>query len=292
MSMGLKEILLRPLAMMSEKFDPDRMDAPQECGFFDRDALGTLKPFTRNMDFFHSRLRRMLQEHHGVRKWEYGTMLRGLPDLSGKDILDIGSGPSFLPGYLAHQFRSRVTVLDLPQPFTVETNELRRRLEHDGVTLKLGDMRDLPFKDGSFDIVLSISVIEHLSHSSDHENFPTRESFIDDTKRTLHQMYRVLRPDGWMYLTTDAYVPGRVDNDRWAGKMLDGEPYGAYPIDQIEKIFIHSLKEAGALFPYPTNYSVERLLESKRYSSYRNRFMTVFNLFAKKPSDNDRAESA
>ena len=96
-------------------------------------------------------------------------------------------------------------------------------------------------------------------------------------------MFRILKPGGWMYLTTDTYMPGQVDNDRWAGKMLDGEPYGAYPIDQIEEIFIHTLKDAGALFPYAMNYSMEHLLECKRRSCYRHRFMAVFNLFAQKP---------
>ena len=114
--MGLKDILLRQRALLCEKFGTKRIDTPQEWGFFDRESLGTLKPLTRltrNMELFHPRLCLMLQEHHGVRKWECGMMLRGLPDLADKNILYIGSGPSFLPVYLTQRFQSRVTVLDL-----------------------------------------------------------------------------------------------------------------------------------------------------------------------------------
>ena len=280
--MDLRGILLRRFKALSGEFGAAGFDVPVECGFYDRRTLGTLAPFTRDMERFHPKLRNMLKEHFGVRKWEYGMMIRGLPDLAGKDILDIGSGPSFLPVYLSRRIRSRVTVLDLPQPFTIESSEMTRRMEDAGVTLTIGDMRDMPFPDESFDVVTSISVIEHLSHSADHESFPARDSFFRDTKRTLLEMHRVLRPGGWIYLTTDAYIPGRVDRDLWAGKLLDGDPYGAYPIGMIGEIFLQPLREAGALFPYPANYGAERLLESQRWSSYRNRFMTVLNLFAQK----------
>ncbi len=281
--MGLMELLPDPLAMWVLKIGPGVPDSPPECGFYDRRSLGSLDPFTRGMERFHPKLRAMLREHFGIRKWEYGTMLRGLPDLSGKDVLDVGSGPSYLPAYLAAELRARVTVLDLPQPFTVETGDLVRRMEEAGVSLQLGDMREMPFDEGSFDLVISVSVIEHLSHSADHESFPPRAAFLEDTKRTLLQMYRVLKPGGWLYLTSDAYLPGRVDRDGWAGKLLDGEPYGAYPVDRIGEIFVDPLRRAGAVFPYEMRFGPEGLLRSGRWSSYRHRFLTVFNLFARKP---------
>lgn len=281
--MKLINLYSNALALLEELSSAPKKEYPPECGFFDRRSLKHLAPVTGDMARFHRKLRDILEENEGVRKWEYGMMMHGLPYLAGKDILDIGSGPSYLPLFLSQRLQSRVTVLDLPQPFTVEATDLAQRFENAGIALILGDMRNMPFKEDRFDVVLSISVIEHLSHSADHRTFPTRKSFVKDTVTTLLEMFRVLRPGGWLYLTTDAYIPGRVDSDRWSGKLVDGEPYGAYPINRIVEIFIDPLREAGALFPYPVNFGEDLLLGNRRWSSFRHRYMTVFNIFAKKP---------
>jgi SAM-dependent methyltransferase len=234
------------------------------------------------MEDFHPNLREMLRAHGQVRTWEYGMMVHGLPPLQYKKVLDIGSGPSLLPIYLEKRLKADVTVLELPVPYTVDCQSLYCRLRQAGVNLQVGDMREIPFADNSFDIVLSISVVEHLSHSPDHRVFPSREDFFQDTEYTLCEMYRVLRPGGWMYITSDAYVPGHVDHDSWTGNLLDEDPYAAYPIDQVNDIFVSTLQRLGASFPYPICFDGDLLRNDSRHSSYRHRFMTVFNLFAQK----------
>ena len=249
----------------------------------DSELVGLLSVLTDDMEAFHPKLRKILQRNKGIRKWKYGMMIHGLPSLEGKDVLDIGSGPSFLPIYLAKRLKARVTVLDLPVPYTISLETLSRQLARAGVTLKLGHMHSLPFPNGCFDVVTSISAIEHLSHSVDHTTFPSKEGFIRDTKVTLAEMYRVLRSGGWMYITTEAYLPGRVDHDVWGVKLLDGDPYGAYPLDQVNDIFVNTLQRLGASFPYPICFDESLLLRDAKYASYRNRFMTGFNLFVQKP---------
>ena len=58
----------------------------------------------------------------------------------------------------------------------------RARALASGVTVDLlqGDMRTLPFADGSFDVVLATTVL----------------CFVDDTPRAVEEMVRVLRPGG------------------------------------------------------------------------------------------------
>jgi SAM-dependent methyltransferase len=241
-----------------------------------------LSILTKDIEDFHPDLRNILVSNKGIRKWEYGMMAYGLPSVEGKEVLDIGSGPSLLPIYLAKRLKARVTVLDLYEPYTINLETLMRRLSRAGVTFKAGDMRNMPFPDQSFDIVLSISVIEHLSHSADHNVFLSREDFIRETRNTLREMYRILRPGGWIYVTSEAYVPGRVDYDNWAGKLLNGDPYGAYPLHQVNDIFVSTLRKLGASFPYPICLDESLLLGSPQYASYRNRFITAFNLFVQK----------
>ncbi len=251
--------------------------------FLNKKDINFLEPFIRDLINFHPDMNSMLESNEEVRKWEYGMMLYCLPSFQDKRVLDIGSGPSLLPLFLARTKGTHVTVLDLPQPYTIEFEQMSLRFSQENVTLKAGDMREMPFEDDVFDYVISISVIEHLSHSADHTNFVSEDIFINETKKTLKEMYRVLRPGGWIYLTSDAYIPGRVKQDLWAGKLLNGNPYGAYSIEELTDIFVTTLLESGASFPLPIKFDKSLLLSNSKYSSYRNRYMTVFNLFAQKP---------
>jgi SAM-dependent methyltransferase len=251
-------------------------------GLLDATFQVRLAPVTREIEEFHPDLAQMLCANKGIRRWEYGMMLRGLPSLHGRTILDVGAGPSWLPVYVARRLGGRVTVLDLAQPYTIEGRVLLERLREAGVQFQIGDMRAIPFGDAGFDVVVSISAIEHLSHAADHRSFPTHERFLEDTVEALREMYRVLRPGGWLYVTSEAYLPGRVKRDRWAGRLLDGRPYGAYAFDEIGTVFVETLRKLGAAFPYPLHLESERLLRDRRYASYRDRFMTGFNLFARK----------
>lgn len=203
--------------------------------FLDNWAFRNLKSITDELSEFDPHLKRMLEGNGGVRKWEYGMMLQSCPPFQDKQVLDVGSGPSMLPLFLAKRKGAQVTVLDLPKPFTIEFEEMSRRLLNDNVILRSGDMRNMPFEDNSFDFVISVSVIEHLSHSPDHKSFFPKDVFVEETRKTLTEMYRVLKPGGWIYLTTDAYIPGRVKTDAWGKKLLDGNPFGAYPVNELDR---------------------------------------------------------
>lgn len=270
---------------LSRLIDKRTLDKPgyKVSSLLNKDDIDVVQSITNEMQSFHPDMKSMLEGNEGVRKWEYGMMLYCLPSFQDKSVLDIGSGPSLLPLFLAKTQGAQVTVLDLPQPYTIEFEQMTLRFQADNVTIKVGDMRGMPFEDGVFDYVISISVIEHLSHSADHTIFIPEDIFVKETKQTLNEMYRVLRPGGWIYLTSDAYIPGKVKQDVWAGKLLDGNPYGAYPIEELTDIFVTTFSESGASFPFPIRFEKSLLLSSSRYSSYRNRYMTVFNLFVQKP---------
>lgn len=74
-------------------------------------------------------------------------------------ILDVGGTPA---NWTLLDVRPRVTILNLPR--AVES-------ERDSLTWIFADGCRLPFRDQSFDVVFSNSVIEHLGDSEKHEQY-------------------------------------------------------------------------------------------------------------------------
>ena len=107
----------------------------------------------------------------------------------GGRILDAGCGGGGMPLSLAEE-ADRVIGIDLAPRF----NEAGHRLaaEHGLRNLHFAQANGeaLPFPDAAFDIVLSHAVIEHVA----------------DAARYLRELARVLKPGGFMYLSTASYL--------------------------------------------------------------------------------------
>ena len=80
-------------------------------------------------------------------------------------------------------------------------------------TLLKMDMQDLNFLDNSFDKVVSVSAIEH----------------VDDDRKAMEEMMRVLKPRGLLLLTTEYGKSERVDD-------IDGSFYRVYDDKDIERL--------------------------------------------------------
>jgi SAM-dependent methyltransferase len=104
--------------------------------------------------------------------------------LEGASLLDIGAGSGYIASALAEIVgpQGRVAAVDV--------NDQRRTNE--GYEFVQVDGTELPFEDGSFDVVLSNHVIEHVGDPSDQLHH-------------LREVRRVLRPGGVCYLA----VPNR-----------------------------------------------------------------------------------
>ena len=68
-------------------------------------------------------------------------------------------------------------------------------LEKDGLSAELvcSDMSELPWDDGFFDAVILIQVLNHQD--------------IDGIHTTFGEVHRVLRPNGWLFMTVATYDP-------------------------------------------------------------------------------------
>ncbi len=120
----------------------------------------------------------------------------------GPDVLNVGSGPFFELSQIDARGR-RITVCDV-DPRAIE---LAREL-HDG-KLAGADVVEpgapLPYPDGSFDLVVSMDVVEHL---------PDPEPWVRD-------LFRVTKPDGLLFLTTPNYASrGLVTIERTALELV------------------------------------------------------------------------
>ena len=123
-------------------------------------------------------------------------------DLSGRPLLDAGCGGGHFSA-AARRRGARVTSLDVGVHLLAQ---VARRCESRGI---VGSVLDLPFADGSFDVVLSTEVVEHTT----------------DPVRGLREIVRVVRPGGRVVITT----PGRL----WqpvvrAASALRLRPYQGY----------------------------------------------------------------
>lgn len=137
-----------------------------------------------------------VEDHH----WWYTGMRRVLdallrPYLNGRTgrlvILDAGCGTGGNSHYL--QRYGRVIGLD------AAAEALRFARRRPGLTLLRGSVDRLPFRDRSFDLVLSNDVLCHL--------------FVRDDVRAVREFARVLRPGGMLYLQLPAFDRLRSRHD-------------------------------------------------------------------------------
>ena len=112
-----------------------------------------------------------------------------LPD-AGDSALDVAAGPGMLSAALLGSVR-RAVALDASAGLLAHAPEV--------VETIVGDASDLPFADGSFDIVTCVNGLHHLDHP----------------ELALAEMARVLAPGGRIVLQDYLADPDPVRAERW-----------------------------------------------------------------------------
>ncbi len=107
----------------------------------------------------------------------------------GGRVLDAGCGGGGMPLSLA-EHADAVVGIDPINRFGDAGRTLARERGVDGLSFVLADGMALPFRDQTFDLVLSHAVIEHVA----------------DAPRYLREGRRVLKPSGRYYLSTAPYL--------------------------------------------------------------------------------------
>lgn len=117
--------------------------------------------------------------------WKDKLILRNLQFSSGEHLLEMGCGVGAVLGILGETFPElNLYGIDLkPEQVEYATHYLHQK-ELSKVTLKVGNIEQLPWPDNYFDYVYGIWILEH----------------IKEPDATLKEAYRVLKPNGKIIL--------------------------------------------------------------------------------------------
>jgi len=245
--------------------------------FFHLPDFSTFKDLIKkSLSFDPNFFKRIIEpETLGLRLWEYSSLLSNT-SVSNKKILDIGSGTSFFPFYLA-QKKAKVTALDLKKP--METPYYRKYKNNPKFIT--GSVLKLPFKTETFDLVIAVSTLEHLDADYENNRPVTYRAFLERTKKALKEMSRVCKKKGLVYITTDFYLP-QQKTDLWPTKIPYKNIGGAYKAKDLS-LFLKTFSSLGLKPVSQPRFDFTKLKNSSLYSNYRGRYFTTANFLYQKP---------
>jgi len=136
-----------------------------------------------------------------VRRTEYPWAVKNSKLDKSMKILDVGSGVSLFPIYLASKGH-KVTSIDFDEILMNRVSPDLVKWAGTNVNYALGNVTKLEFEDESFDRVFCISVLEHLEEEKiDGKVVNYRKKNLD--LKAIEEMLRVLKPNGLLILTFD-----------------------------------------------------------------------------------------
>jgi ubiquinone/menaquinone biosynthesis C-methylase UbiE len=166
--------------------------------------------------------------------------------LDGGIILDIGTGPGYLPIEIAKASSSiEVVGVDLSRKLVqmAQSNSLKAGLA-DRLTFQYGNAGELGFDNSSFDMVISTGMLHSLR----------------DPVKVLQEIYRVLKAGREAWVFDPAKVVSQVDRQRWKASL-----------NPSERFFLWLFQLCGLHKPIKT-YTREQaiaLLEKTDFKHYR-----------------------
>lgn len=104
----------------------------------------------------------------------------------GHHVLDLGCGTGTLTILIEQQQPAAIVVGLDGDPYVLNIAHVKTQQANTALSLVEGMAFQLPYADAAFDRVLSSLVFHHLT--------------TNNKQRTLHEVYRVLRPGGELYL--------------------------------------------------------------------------------------------
>lgn len=119
------------------------------------------------------------------------TVLEHLLDsgIAGKKILEVGCGNGDFTNYLSINHNVDITAVDFSTE-SIRIAKIKKKIfDSDTAIFVVADAQVLPFNDNQFDFVISCECLEH----------------VPDPQKMLNEIYRVLRKDGLVILTTENY---------------------------------------------------------------------------------------
>ena len=170
-----------------------------------------------------------------TRYWEFDFVNKNIIPKGKQKVLDVSS-PRFFGIYLTSKYKNIQYVMINPDKNDVKETALYHEASGglNNFSVQIGNALSLPFNEGIFDIVISISVIEHIAGPGD--------------KKATQEMWRVLKPGGKLIITTHVSKMHRIEYrniDQYGlGHRKSGGKYffqRMYSKKSLEKRVIHAI---------------------------------------------------
>jgi len=221
--------------------------------------------------------------------FEYGTLLQAINRWAGLRVLDVGTGRSTFPAWMSAE-GADVTTVELSTPvesagagFQERVNRIvsRRPGRIRGVA---GSMRQLPFAGGCFDLVTSLSVVEHLDTDLPRRVFVPYEEQQRRLASALDEMIRVAKPGGHVYVTSECCDFQRATTDGWRPAYYydEGPPLsGAWPADDVPRLFYEYVEARGCSVVGGVQYIPADIARQDHWT-WRGPYFSGFSMLARK----------
>lgn len=159
-----------------------------------------------------------------VRRRMYARFIHNTAITPQETLLDVGvtSDQSYeASNYIEawYPYKHKITAVGLDDAAFLEQR-------YPGVTYRRADGRDLPFPSGSFDVVHSSAVLEHLG------SFANQQMFIRELTRVARRAIFMTTPNRWFPVEFHTVLPlVHWLPKLWFRRLLSGTRYGFYSLE-------------------------------------------------------------
>ena len=193
-----------------------------------------------------------------ARNWEYPWAILNSEISSDTRILDVGSGCSLFPLYLAQKSKN-VDSIDTDEQLMKIVSPLLADMLKLKVNYFVGNALEMSAKDNTYDYVFCISVLEHLEQELENGIWVNKHNNKLD-RIAIREFLRVVRPGGRVILTLDygskRITPVSFEFEYVKDLLKEFSGYLLKPLDNFEDIRFTEEKEEEVrrlwpeLFPY------------------------------------------
>jgi ubiquinone/menaquinone biosynthesis C-methylase UbiE len=114
-----------------------------------------------------------------------------------KYVLDVGCGAGITPSYISKKFGCRVVGVDFSEKMLSLAKERAKRGKAEKLEFKKADAPGLPFEEGTFDLVISQSIV----------------SFVQDKESAIKEYARVVKPHGYVGINEAIWLTDSPPSD-------------------------------------------------------------------------------